>query len=152
MKIHGGGKLRLRHYPFVCSADISPNRGITPPYDMQKIGIRRGKVSPAGSVALLHTFVCRGLHRRPAPRRLAQFCTIPVARGRTRMSVPTRASEFIWRSVRFFAAAQNDKFTQFYRRAKHFTISHLIFAASFFLHAILLQTVQKQKRLTKSAV
>ncbi len=28
----GGGKLRLRHYPFVCSADISPNRGITPPY------------------------------------------------------------------------------------------------------------------------
>ena len=26
-------------------------------------------VSPAGSVALLHTFVCRGLHRRPAPRR-----------------------------------------------------------------------------------
>ncbi len=26
-----------------------------------------GKVSPAGSVALLHTSVCRGLHWRPAP-------------------------------------------------------------------------------------
>ena len=56
---------------------------------------RARKVSPAGSVALLHTSVCRGLHRRPAPRPYevgasplgcADFC------GRMMASAPTESA------------------------------------------------------------
>ncbi len=71
------------------------------------------KVSPAGSVALLHTSVCRGLHRRPAPTHIPNLLcgrgdSSPTAQNdKKRHNPPKRTVPFLSFLIEFQIQARS---------------------------------------------